>query len=456
MNLPTRACVILAVAAISILAPFTRARECRAQEPAQVTATSPPDGADNVSAGDNEIVVEFDRDMQGNSYSWSKWGDLFPRVKGAPVWTTPRKCVLKVTLAPNRLYTFGVNGPGLTGFQDTNGQPAATRVFSFRTAAGGAAEPVNFRGSPENLEVFNALQTAVNEHYSHRDVREINWTQRFDSFRGRMLASRTEDELAFQIVQLLAETQDPHISMQHGSSRFGVGMRAVVPNFSSKVLPRAVENLVRVNSSIYTGTYSDGIVYVLIATWASERAADLSELAKIMDNAKNAPGVILDVRPNGGGNDRFCEAFAKRFLTEKVVYEKIRVRDASRPGGFTPEQDRVLEPIAGGPLYAGKVAVLMGPANMSSCEAFLLMMKQVKQARLIGQNSYGSSGNPQPYEIGAGITVNLPSWQALTPDGKQLEGNGITPDELIETKPADFETGDPVISAALKWLREGK
>ena len=52
--------------------------------------------------------------------------------------------------------------------------------------------------------------------------------------------------------------------------------------------------------------------------------------------------------------------------------------------------------------------------------------------------------------------VFLPSWQAMDPDGKIVEGKGIAPDILVKTRPQDFRDGDPVIATAVKWLNSTK
>ena len=97
------------------------------------------------------------------------------------------------------------------------------------------------------------------------------------------------------------------------------------------------------------------------------------------------------------------------------------------------------------------MVTLMGPANLSSNEAFLLMMRAAG-SKLIGQRSAGSSGNPQPHELGNGVTVFLPSWKAMLLDGSPLEGVGVAPDVEVATKPADFEKEDPVLRAAVAEL----
>ena len=121
---------------------------------------------------------------------------------------------------------------------------------------------------------------------------------------------------------------------------------------------------------------------------------------------------------------------------------------------FRPLHDRVLVPNPERTTFKGKVAVLMGPKNMSSCESFLLMMKHVPGCKLVGGKSYGSSGNPKPQNLPNGVTVHLPSWKDMLPDGTLLEGKGIAPDIAVKLRKRDLEENDLVLQRALLLLRE--
>jgi carboxyl-terminal processing protease len=161
--------------------------------------------------------------------------------------------------------------------------------------------------------------------------------------------------------------------------------------------------------------------------------------------------VIVDVRPNAGGSEMLAREFAGCFLDKPTAYAKHTVRSG---GNWSSVYDRVVEPNTKRPPYRGKVVVLMGPANMSSCESFLQMMKHVPGCKLVGDKSYGSSGNPQPIDLGNGVTAFLPSWKDLRPDGTTAEGKGIEPDVTVKTTPAELQKTDPVLAAALKLVRE--
>ena len=172
-----------------------------------------------------------------------------------------------------------------------------------------------------------------------------------------------------------------------------------------------------------------------------------------LDDFRDLKGLVIDVRPNGGGDELLARDFAGCFVSKPSVYSRNDYRDKSA-GGFTKTLDRVVEPKKGRPAYRGKVAVLVGPGNMSSCESFILMMRCAEKCRLFGERTRGSSGNPKPKELSNGVTVYLPSWRDMYADGTLLEGNGIQPDVLVKVEPAELSRKDPVLESALAWLGE--
>lgn len=91
---------------------------------------------------------------------------------------------------------------------------------------------------------------------------------------------------------------------------------------------------------------------------------------------------------------------------------------------------------------------------MSSCESFLLMMRHGAKATLIGEKSWGTSGNPKPVELSCGVTVVLSSWQDYQPDGTLLEGKGIEPDVVVRSTAEERVTKDPVLEEARRRTAE--
>jgi carboxyl-terminal processing protease len=89
----------------------------------------------------------------------------------------------------------------------------------------------------------------------------------------------------------------------------------------------------------------------------------------------------------------------------------------------------------------------------SSAEAFVLMMRAAG-ATLMGAPTRGASANPKLVELGQGISVRIPSWRAMLPDGSYFEGVGIPPDIAVPVTPDEVAAGDKVLDAAVAELRK--
>ncbi len=413
-----------------------------------VVSTTPVNGA-TPQPGASELKVVFDRPMRTNTYGFMKdaGGKAFPAVAGGVRWADEKTCVVPVRLTAGTEYVVGINTRGSTRFQARDGTPAKPFVLRFR-ARGQAATPEKKRAAVETL------RKAIDERYSHRDRLARDWKQLFAKHEGGLVDAKSPRAFADAAAKLLAIAEDPHISLQVSGDYVGTYQRKVVPNFSLAGIKAAVPNLRQRSRCVFTGTLDAQTGYVLIGSWARERAQDLQVLGAVMRELAKLPRLVVDVRANGGGDETIAQRFAGQFVAEPVVYARHVVRDPSAKGGFTPPRDRVLQPVA--PRYTGKVAVLIGPHVMSSAEGFVLMMKQIPGVVLVGASTYGSSGNPQPHDLGNGVTVLLPSWRALTPKGAEIEGQGISPDVVVGVAPGVYASDDPVIAAAMAVFDESK
>jgi C-terminal processing protease CtpA/Prc len=95
----------------------------------------------------------------------------------------------------------------------------------------------------------------------------------------------------------------------------------------------------------------------------------------------------------------------------------------------------------------------MGQKTLSSAESFALMLAQCPQVSTMGDRTGGSSGNPRRIELDCGISVNLPRWLDMDPQGNPIEGHGVQPKIKIKaTSDAFSDTEDPVLESALKHL----
>lgn len=423
------------------------------QSPPQVVVASPDHGDNDVDPQLTTIRIEFDQEMSAAGYSICGGGPNFPQVVGKPSWVNAKVLEMQVKLQPEHDYNLSINCESAQQCRSQKGQPAVPYPLSFRTRAAGA--PANpLLTVEQQTAVMDRLSELVRDRYSYRDLRNVNWKEVWQTNREKISQPMSAPALARQLAKALRAANDPHIAVKLNS--FGLSATAgpyPVSNFNGRSVAGIVKDLVNHNRCVATARVGDDIGYLLITTWA-DGAESIRPAIDFLKNADRWRAIIIDVRPNGGGDEMLARKVAAHFVSEQVIYAKHRFVDPQQSNGFGQWQSRALEPIAGQKPFGGPVAVLMGPTNMSSNEAFLLMMRQCRQARLIGGKSLGSSGNPQPHELGHGISVMLPSWQSAFPDETLLEGRGIEPDQSISTSPADLAKHDAILAAAIEWIGE--
>jgi hypothetical protein len=434
--------------------------------PPKVVKAVPDNGDIGVDPNLKEITITFDQPM-AEGMSPVGGGETFPKILGKPRWTTARTLTIRVKLEPNHEYWLSANNEKFRNFTNRAGEPAIPYPIKFRTGrakrdSGKTDKKDDTQPSDsgsltgeQNRAAIVALRAAILNYYSYRDRLKIDWDGLFQTNESALLAATSPEEFADLAATMLSKVQDKHIWFQVGDHTVPSFVRPPVKNANYKLLPQLVPGLAKHGKMVVSGQWDDGIGYLAIATWDRDKLNAGKPIFEALDQLAKTKALIIDVRANGGGAEPLAQEVAGCFVSERKLYGKHVYRDASTLNGFTtPPNERWLEPNANRPHYAGRVAVLSGPVVMSSCESFLLMMKQVPGTVIVGATSQGASGNPKPFDLGNGVTVMLPSWKDMTAEGKELEGVGIAPDIAVNATAAEFESSDPVLAAALAHLRK--
>ncbi|MBK8975565.1 MAG: Ig-like domain-containing protein [Planctomycetes bacterium] len=427
-----------------------------AQGSPTVASLTPADEAVDVDPATTELVVTFDHDMD-TKVGWSVCGGgpTFPKV-GEIAWRDARTLVLTVTLAPATRYEMPLNCAGSSQrFRDARGQRLPPTPWSFTTRDDRVADAAQVE---RNTMALARLRELIDSRYSYRDRVVPDWDTVFAGDRERILAAADDRAFAARAARMLAAAEDLHLWIGPGDERGTTFRSTWTPNFDLGVLERAIPGLQKENDVVWHGVLRDGraprsertVGYLLIRSLGDERA--IAAAQDVLDDlAGSCDALVLDLRPNGGGNELLAMQIAAWFVDGRKVYAGHVTRD-EKTGRFDEKHERTIVGNGGARRFDKPVAVLIGPGCVSSCEAFVLMMRQAGKAVLIGARTRGASGNPQPYELGNGVTVWLPSWRATDTDGHPFEGAGIAPDIAVETSPRDFADGDPVLARALSEL----
>ena len=165
----------------------------------------------------------------------------------------------------------------------------------------------------------------------------------------------------------------------------------------------------------------------------------------MMRKARKHKALILDLRGNPGGAEETLKQMIGYFVDHDVKVGDLRRR----------KETKLLEAKSQGGAFTGKLIVLIDSKSGSSAEIFARVMQIEKRATIIGDRSAGAvmraTGNT--YQLGADVIVlyaaSITDADLIMTDGKSLEKNGVTPDELLLPTPADLQAKrDPVLARA--------
>jgi C-terminal processing protease CtpA/Prc len=175
-------------------------------------------------------------------------------------------------------------------------------------------------------------------------------------------------------------------------------------------------------------------------------------------NQYGVPGVIIDMRQNGGGSGFLADQMAGYFFTEDTVSGYTAFYD-EETGEFVTQTQRpdMIYPPQESLQYTGEVVVLVGPACASACETFSKAMTINDRATIVGQYpTAGLGGSVEDFYMPEGITVRFTIGRGLDANEEiDIEGPGVAPTVRVPVDETTvFAPGDLVLDAAVSYLNE--
>jgi len=181
------------------------------------------------------------------------------------------------------------------------------------------------------------------------------------------------------------------------------------------------------------------------------------EFRQALQKFRDAPGLIVDLRRNGGGDLAVLLPIAGYFYGKKTLFAKDSTRTGKPLSSYVGLFKLPLQLYVGRPgeqIYSGPVVILVNAHSASSSEVFAAGMQDTLRAKVIGSQSCGCVlGIAKPRVMKGGGVLEMSEVLWFSPKGRKLEGTGIIPDKIVVPSVADLQRRrDPVLAEADKSL----
>ena len=155
---------------------------------------------------------------------------------------------------------------------------------------------------------------------------------------------------------------------------------------------------------------------------------------------REVEGLILDLRNNSGGLVSSGIAVADSLLSEKPVVE-TKDRNGIKDAIIAQEETS----------FDGPMVTLVNKGTASASEILAGALQDNGRSILMGEQTYGKGLIQSLKSLGedSGIAITVASY--LTPNGNNIQGQGITPDKLLDLLVAsEYGSSDD------KWVRNAE
>jgi len=169
---------------------------------------------------------------------------------------------------------------------------------------------------------------------------------------------------------------------------------------------------------------------------------DLKEALERFERSQGL-GIVLDLRNNPGGLVSSVVDVTSQFIDDGLVLYQIDAKGNRRNWGVN----------SGGKALDIPMVVLVNEFSASASEVFTGAIIDNERATVIGATTFGkgSVNNLWPLNDGSGINFTTARW--FTPNGVLIEGEGITPDVLLD--PIEENEDDDIhLDRAIEILKE--
>ena len=322
---------------------------------------------------------------------------------------------------------------------------------------------------------FEAFWQTLDEHYCFFDEKGVDWDGVHRKYAPLFNDSiKTQFELFNVLDEMVDTLRDGHINVYapFNIARYWLWYEDYPANYD--------DNLVR---EYYLGTnywYTAGMQYVMYRRYSVayvryssfNSAIGATNLDYILALIRNANGMIIDIRNNGGGSLTNAVTLAERFATEKTLSGYIRHKTGPGHNDFSKPEPLYVEPADDRMMCDASVrpvVILTKRHCFSAANNFVQLMRTLdgtmtpdslgilfpKMIKICGDRTGGGSGLPFESVLPNGWSIRFSACPMTDPEGRSTE-SGIDPSPSLkvdmDSVSAFQNHRDDIIEAARQYI----
>lgn len=195
----------------------------------------------------------------------------------------------------------------------------------------------------------------------------------------------------------------------------------------------------------------DSKVAVIQVTIFGDKTTPQLDAALKRAQADEAKGIVLDLRNNGGGWVESAQQMIGRFVPAK---RGVALYEDSNPHDAHVDSEPIL---AGGEeTFNTPLVVLVNGGTASAAEIVTGALQDYGRAEVVGTKTFGKGSVQRVHDFSDGSSARITFAHWLTPDKHEINGQGITPDVVVDMpKDAPHDT-DPQLDRAVQEVLKAK
>jgi Peptidase family S41/Tricorn protease C1 domain len=299
--------------------------------------------------------------------------------------------------------------------------------------------------------IFEQTWKAIDEGYSFLEYKRVNWDSIGTVHRKKVNDNISDDSLFSVLNSMLYTLKDGHVNIKtpFNRSRNWEWYLGYAQNYDEGLLERNYLGKWKITGS-FTHNRIKNAGYLHYSKF-SDAVSDY-DMDYIMDDYKDAKGLIIDIRDNGGGSVSNVFKILNRLTDKQLLVGKELVKNGKARNAFDAPKEVWLNPTADSKKFLGKVIILTNRQCYSAATHFAAYAKALLNVTIVGDQTGGGGGVPFGIELSNGWILRYSATIGLDAKDFNFE-NGVPPTIKIDMNKADSDKGiDSILEKALSLI----